>query len=162
MQQGWVKDVLPFVVIAVVIALRWRGLKKARRLRVGMLWIVPLLVVAAIGMALVAMPPTPLGWLVFAAGLAAGAAVGWQRARLMHLHRDPASGELMMRQTPAALLLLLAIFAMRRLVNPGGSGPAADGTIAPTALLVTDGLLGFALGMVIALRLTLYLRAREH
>ena len=162
MQQGWLKDVLPFIAIAAVIALRWRGMKKARRLRIGMLWIVPLLVGVAISMALIAMPPTALGWLAFAAGLAAGAAVGWQRARLMHLQRDPESGELMMRQTPAALLLILAIFAIRRLVDPGGGGAAADGELAPTALLLTDGLLGFAVAMVIALRVTLYLRARAH
>ena len=149
--------------LAVVFALRWRNLKKPRPLKVSRLWIAPALITVVVAGVLFAMPPTAMGWLALMAGLPLGAAVGWQRARLMHIERDAQSGDLMMRQTPAALLLLLGVAGGRRLLGvSSGTAGSAGGGLAPAALVLTDGLLGFALGMVIAQRLTLYLRAKEH
>ena len=163
MDPDTLKAALPLLILAVVFALRWRNLNKPRKLKVGRLWIAPVVIAAMATFVLVTMPPSAMGWLAFGIGIPVGAAVGWQRARLMHLERDPVSGELMMRQTPAALLLLLGVAGVRRVIGGGSPGAsAAGGKLAPTALLFTDGLLGFALGMVIAQRLTLYLRAREH
>jgi hypothetical protein len=163
LDQGTLRAAIPLIILAVVFALRWRNLKKPRQLKVNQLWIAPALITVVVVGVLFAMPPAAMGWLAFMIGVPLGAAVGWQRARLMHIERDAASGDLMMRQTPAALLLLFGIAGLRRLFGvAGGGGDSAGGTLAPTALLFTDGLLGFALGMVIAQRLTLYLRAKEH
>ncbi len=166
MNQNWLQTLLPFLILAVVFALRFRNMKKARPLKVGRLWIAPALITLVAGFVLVTMPPSALGWLAFFGSAAIGAAVGWKRAHLMHLERDPESGDLMMRQTPAALILLLGIVGVRRLVSYESSGSAAStgssGKLAGTALVFTDAALGFGLGMVVAMRLTLWLRAREH
>ena len=141
---------IPYLVIGVVVALRWRRMNRASPLHVGRLWILPLLYALLVGGLLVAMPPAPLGWLVLGAGIAAGGLLGWQRARLMRLHVDETSGAIMMRQSPAALVLL------RRLAMPAAGGPH----LAAGALIATDAAIGFAFGMIAMMRLELWRRAK--
>lgn len=154
---------LPVLVIGVVFAFRFRNLSKPKPFQPGQLWIAPLLLIAVFGLLVLSMPPSALGWLVIAAGAAIGAAIGWQRGHLMHLERDPLSGAVMIRQSPAALALILGIIVVRRVVSAQlGVTPGADaaGHMSNAAVLMTDGLLGFALGMVIAMRFTLWQRAK--
>ncbi len=158
MDKSWIQTLIPLAVLAVVFALRFRGLKKARAMRPGRMWIAPAIVTAMIALALVAMPPPPLGWAAFVGGLLLGAVVGWQRARMLHLERDPATGKVLVRQTPAGLIFLIVIFAARRLIAPTGSRTGA--ALTGTALIVTDGFMGFALGMVLANRFELWRRAK--
>lgn len=153
--QSW----LPLVVIAVVFAFRFRNLSKPKPFQPGQLWIAPVLLFAVFVLLVISLPPSAMGWLVIAAGVAIGAAIGWKRGHLMHLERDPHSGAVMIRQSPAALLLVLGIILARRGVSAGlGIAPGADaaGHMSNAAMLLTDGLLGFALGMVIAMRFTLW------
>ncbi len=151
---------LPLLVVAVVLALRFRTLSRARPFRPGRLWIQPLFLAVIVGTMLLGAPPVFNGWLALVAGLASGAMIGWRRGHLMHLDRDPRSGGLTIRQTPAAFFLIIALMVMKRLLAPNPAvGPA--GHLPPQALLVTDGLVGLALGMVLATNLTLGLRARD-
>lgn len=162
-QQPIWAQLIPFAVIALVMLLRFRNLKTARPLRLGALWIMPGLIVMVTALALVALPPRPLGWLLLGVGLLVGGLLGWQRARLTRLHIEGEGHEarVMMRQSPAALILIIAIFAGRRLLLPSGMSQQAEhGHPAATALLATDAALGFAVGMVCVLRLMLWLRAR--
>ena len=157
--QSW----LPLVVIGVVFAFRFRNLSKPKPFQPGQLWIAPLLLLVVFVLLVISLPPNATGWLVIALGLATGAAIGWKRGHLMHLERDPQSGAVMIRQSPAALALILAIILARRGVSAGlGVAPGADaaGHMSNAAMLLTDGLLGFALGMVIAMRFTLWQRAK--
>ncbi|MGB7653991.1 MAG: DUF1453 domain-containing protein [Novosphingobium sp.] len=154
---------LPLVVIAVVFAFRFRNLSKPKPFQPGQLWIAPVLLFAVFVLLVISLPPSAMGWLVIAVGVAIGAAIGWKRGHLMHLERDPHSGAVMIRQSPAALLLVLGIILARRGVSAGlGVTPGADaaGHMSNAAMLLTDGLLGFALGMVIAMRFTLWQRAK--
>jgi len=154
---------LPLLVIAVVFAFRFRNLKTAKPFRPGGLWIAPIILTAVFVLLIVTMPPSPVGWLAIAFGIAIGAALGWKRGHLMHLERDPRSGLLMIRQSPAALFLIIGIIFVRRLLSAGlGIDPSAaqDGHPAAAAILLTDGLLGFALGMVVTMRWTLWQRAK--
>lgn len=154
---------LPLLVIAVVFAFRFRNLSKPKPFQPGQLWIAPLLLIAVFVLLVVSLPPNPTGWLVIAFGVTIGAAIGWKRGHLMHLERDPQSGAVMIRQSPAALVLILGIILARRAVSAGlGVTPGADeaGHMSNAAVLLTDGLLGFALGMVIAMRFTLWQRAK--
>lgn len=154
---------LPLVIIGVVFALRFRNLKKAVPFRPGQLWIAPLLLGAVFALLVISMPPEPSGWLVITGGMMIGALVGWKRGHLMHLERDSASGSILMRQSPAALLFILAIIFARRALSAGlGIAPGADasGHMSNPAVLLTDGLLGFALGMVVVMRWTLWQRAK--
>jgi Protein of unknown function (DUF1453) len=152
---------LPLLIIAVVFAFRFRGLSKPKPFRPGRLWIAPLLLVVVFVLLVISLPPSALGWLAVAFGLALGAAIGWKRGHMLHLERDAESGAVMMRQSPAALLLVLGIIFARRTLSAGlgveaGAAPGSDPS--GMAMLLTDGLLGFALGMVLVMRWTLWQR----
>jgi len=160
---------LPLAIFVGIMALRMMRMKKARPLRLPLLWIMPVIVVLAVSLALAGMPPSGLGWLCLATGVIVGGAIGAQRARLMHLHID-GEGEkarVMMRQSPLAILLIVAVFLARRLLLPSGfqgggmHNAAHPGHPVGNALLMMDATLGFALGMIVALRLVLWLRARD-
>ncbi len=152
---------LPLAIFVGIMALRMMRMKKARPLRLPLLWIMPLFVTAAVALAFYGMPPSGLGWLCAAAGVVVGGAIGAQRARLTHLHieGEGSKARVMMRQSPLAILLIVAVFIARRFVLPSG-GMQESGHPAGNALLMMDATLGFALGMVVALRLVLWLRAR--
>ena len=155
--------VLPIVIIAIVFALRFRNLNKPRPFNAGRLWLIPAIVAVAVGFFLVSFPPSALGWLIMVFAALIGAFAGLKRGQLMHLERDPQTGGLLMRQSPAALLFVFAILAARRAIAfETGGGPAGDpsGHIPPEALLVTDGLMAFALAMVVLMRWTLWQRAK--
>lgn len=154
---GW----LPLLIFAGVMAWRFRSLEKARPLRLPLLWVAPLIVTAAISLALYGMPPSLPGWVAPVAGFAIGGGIGMQRSRLMRLHveGEGAEARVMMRQSPLALILVLVVFAARRMILPGGMTLGA-GPEAAKALLMTDAMLGLVLGMVVMSRLVLWRRAR--
>ena len=152
---------LPLAIFGAVMLWRFRNLEKARPLRLPLLWIMPLIVGALICLALSAMMPTPLGWASLAAGFVVGGAIGMQRSRLMRLHVEGEGDDarVMVRQSPLALVLILGVFLIRRMVLPSGMTVGA-GHPAATAMLVTDAMLGFALGVVLVSRYVLWQRAR--
>lgn len=158
---GWL-SYLPLAIVAVVLVLRVRGVNRARHLRIARLWILPVLVVPLIGVGLVYLHPGPAGWLAALGGLVAGGLIGAQRARLMRIHveGEGADARVMVRNTPAAILLLVAVFAARRLLLPSHGAVSPDHPAAG-ALLVADAAFGFAAGMIVLLRLGLWLRARR-
>ena len=164
MGRDWVSTLLPLAIIGIVFAFRYRNLSKPRAFKTGRLWIAPVLLAGLVAFMIVTMPPSPAGWAALAFGAVIGAALGWKRGHLMHFERDPASGDLLIRQSPAALLMVLGVLATKRLLSAGiGLDPGqagAGGALSGGALILTDGLLGFALGMVIAIRWTLWQRAK--
>jgi hypothetical protein len=104
----------------------------------------------------VQLPPT--GWVAIACvvALLIGAAVGWQRGKMMHIHVDPETHALNQKGSPAAMVFLIALIAMRMaarsILGPGsGVSPA----------MLTDPLIAFALGMFSVQRIEMYLRARR-
>lgn len=159
-QPVWVSW-LPFAIFGLVMLLRMRSMRKARPLRLPMLWILPVLAVALVGLALFAMPLTALGWAAFVPGIIIGGAAGRWRAGMMHLHieGEDAAARVMMRQSPAALLFIVAIFMARRLLPHYDGGDLSE---APRmVMLVTDFGLGFVPGLICGQRITLWLRARQ-
>lgn len=157
------QSILPIVIIAVVFAFRYRNLTKPRPFNVGRLWLVPAILAVAVTFVLVSFPPTPLGWLIVGIAALIGAVSGIKRGQLMHLDRDPVTGGLLIRQSPAALIFVFAILSARRAIAYG-TGNSLDassgGSIPPEAMLVTDGLMAFALAMVVLMRWTLWQRAK--
>lgn len=159
------QTVLPIAVILIVFALRYRNLNKPRPFNARRLWLVPAIIAAAAGLFLVNFPPSAIGWLIMLFAALVGVFAGIKRGQLMHLDRDPQTGGLLIRQSPAALLFVFAILAARRAIAfetgaRSGAGPGPGGQIPPEALLVTDGLMAFALAMVVAMRWTLWQRAK--
>lgn len=151
---------LPFLVIAVVLALRFRSMSRERPLKLGSLWIVPLVYALLSGSMLVALTPPPIGWGLLLVGLAIGIGIGWHRGKLIHISRNPDTGELSQRASPLALLLLLALVVLK-LGARAIFGNAAAGAPGSNAMLMTDAFIGFALGLLAATRLEIYLRGRK-
>lgn len=159
-QHGWLTALLPFVTIAVVLALRMRSMSRERPLKLGTLWLVPAIYVLLVGSMLVTLPPSPAGWGLVILGILIGAVLGWHRGKLIRITRNDETGELSQKASPLAMLLLLALivlkFGARAIFGDTAAGHPGSG-----AMLLTDAFIGFALGLLSATRLELYLRARR-
>jgi hypothetical protein len=157
---NWLTALLPFVVIAVVLVFRVRSMSRERPLKLGTLWVVPAVYLVLVGSMLFAMTPAPLGWGLLVAGLGIGLGFGWHRGKLIRISRNPENGELRQKASPLALILLVALI-MLKLGARSIFGDSAAGHPGSSAMLLTDAFLGFALGLLSATRLELYLRARR-
>jgi len=131
---AWVY-LIPLVMIALVILRNSR----ARRLRIESLWVMPVLILALVGLSLSQQGmPTPLMLGVDIAAIAAGAGLGWWRGRFTHITVDPATHQLTSRASPIGMLLILGIFALRTGVrlyaaqNASALGVSAIGRIGAT------------------------------
>lgn len=158
--QTWLTLLLPFAIIAVVVALRLRSMSRERPLKVRSLWVVPVVYLLLVGWMLFAMPPTAAGWALVGVGVVIGAGLGWQRGKMIHIERDSETCELRQKASPLAMLLLVALIVLKLGARAiFGEGAAAQP--GSSAMLLTDAFIGFALGLLSATRLELYLRARR-
>ena len=156
---NWLTTLLPFVIIAVVLALRFRSMSKERPLKLSTLWLIPVIYLLLVGSMLFELPPPPLGWGLVLAGLAVGLVVGWYRGKTIHIEPDGAGG-LKQRASPLAMILI-AVLVVLKLGARAIFGDAATTHPGSSALLLTDAFLGFALGLLSATRAELYLRGRR-
>ena len=143
------------IVIAIVFTLRIRGMKRARRLRLGTLWIVPAVYLLATITVMWRAPPHGLHWLWLAIALALGGAIGWHRAKLMRITIDPATGTLNQQASPAALFFIVALILVR-----SGLRYEAN-TLGLDIMQMTDLLMTFGLGLFSATRVEMFIRARQ-
>jgi hypothetical protein len=157
---NWLTAALPFVIIAVVMALRFRSMSRERPLKLGTLWVVPLVYLLLAGSIFFSLTPPPLGWGLMLLGLLIGVAIGWHRGKLIRITQDAQSGELSQRASPLAMVLLIALVALK-LGARAIFGETAAGHPSSSAMLLTDAFIGFALGLLSATRLEIYLRARK-
>jgi membrane protein CcdC involved in cytochrome C biogenesis len=153
-QQSWVGYTISLAIILVVLTLRMRRMGQMRPLKLETLWVVPVLYLAVAALMFWQLPPR--GWIGIASGAALliGAAVGWQRGKMMHIHVDPETHALNQKASPAAMFFLIALIVIRSgartfLGQTGGVSPA----------MLTDPLIAFALGMFSLTRVEMYLRA---
>ncbi|WP_114228170.1 MULTISPECIES: CcdC protein domain-containing protein [Sphingomonas] len=157
---NWSK-LLPLFVVAAIMLFRLRRAAKEQPLRIERMWIMPALASLLILASLAFVPTPPSGWLALIAGVLVGAAAGWHRGKLMRIRVEPATGQLFQQASPAATILLIVIVFARTAirdvagVNPGDHHPALLATI------ITDGLMGFAVGLLIFTRIEMYLRAKR-
>lgn len=158
--QTWLTAVLPFVIIAVVVGLRLRSMSRERPLKTGTLWVVPVVYLLLIAWMLFALPPTVAGWALVAVGVVIGAVLGWHRGQMIRIERNGETGELRQKASPLAMLLLLALIVLK-LGARAIFGETAATQPGSSAMLMTDAFIGFALGLLSATRLELYLRAKQ-
>ena len=156
----WISYAITAVIVVVVLGLRMRGMSRMRKLRLETLWVIPAIYFAFAAVMFYEFPPTGLGWLACALALLAGGAIGWQRGKLMRIHVDPETHTLNQRASPAAILFIVVLIAVRfgareMLANGGGAG------LHLSTMLVTDVLIALALGLFAATRLEMYLRAKR-
>ena len=154
--QTWISYAITIAIIAVVMALRLRRMGQMRPLKLETLWVVPALYLVVAALMYWQLPPR--GWVAIAsiAALLIGAAVGWQRGKMMHIHVDPETHALNQKASPAAMFFLIALVVVRSgaravLGQGGGVSPA----------MLTDPLIAFALGMFTLTRVEMYLRAKQ-
>lgn len=159
-EQSWASYVVTFTIMAVVIALRMRSMGKERPLRLETLWIVPVAYLLLAVSMIYALWPTAIGWLLLLAGLVLGLAIGWHRGKLIRIDRNPETGALRQKASPLAMLLLLALVILK-LGARAIFGQSAAGQPGSTAMLLTDAFIGFALGLLSATRLEIYIRVRK-
>jgi hypothetical protein len=158
--QGYV---LIGLIVLVVLFFRIRGMSRKRPLNVNTLWVIPAVFVGIAALNFYQYPPTwaDAPWLAVAFLL--GAALGWQRGRLMKIWAEP-DGQLMMQGTPWAILFLVALIALRAALRSGLEMEAEEWAISPA--LINDGFIVFALGLFGVMRVEMWVRAvrlrREH
>ena len=154
------RTLIPVAIFVVVFGLRLRRMDRVRPLKIEWLWVVPLIYTVIVVATFVALPPSLGGWGLALLGLAAGSALGWQRGRMMRIEVDAATQSLRQRSSPAAMLLIFAIVLLRMAGRSlfGSPGALAAGA---SALLATDALLGFALGLLTMTRVEMYLRGKR-
>lgn len=150
---------IPGAIILIVLFFRLRSVGKARRLRLERLWILPAFYAAMVGFVFWNVPPHGLTWLWCLVALGFGAGLGWWRGKLMRVAVDPETHELSQTVSPAALLFIVALIAIRmgsRAMAAQVAGPGPTGLMA-----ATDILLAFALGFIAFQRIEVFLRARR-
>lgn len=156
---SWFSSLLPILIIGGIMLWRLRQVGRARRLRLETLWIVPAIYGCVAAVILWNLPPHGLAWLWCALALLAGGAIGWTRGRMMAISVDPQTHSLNQTTSPAAMLFIVALVALRAAsrslaLSYGGQGHGA-------VMLVTDILVAFALGVLTMQRLEMFLRARR-
>jgi hypothetical protein len=154
-QTPWIGYAITIAILCVVLALRLRGMRRVRRLRLETLWIVPVVYLGVTAYILHQFPPEGMQWLWLAAALVLGAALGWRRGALMRITVDPETHALNQQASPAALLFLLVLILIRQGMRY--EGPAMGVNVAA----LTDLLVVFALGLFAATRIEMVLRARR-
>jgi membrane protein CcdC involved in cytochrome C biogenesis len=155
-QQTWISYAITFAIVAVVLALRMRRMGKMRPLKLETLWVVPAVYLVVAVLMFVQLPPVGSVAIACVVGLLAGAAVGWQRGKMMHIHVDPETHALNQKASPAAMLFLVGLIAVRMAAR---SLLGQESNVSPAML--TDPLISFALGMFSLTRLEMYLRAKR-
>ncbi|RYD47837.1 MAG: DUF1453 family protein [Sphingomonadales bacterium] len=157
--QGWLSYVIPAVIITIVLALRLRNVNRERPLKIERLWIVPTLYCVIAGLTFWNMPPHGMVWAYCGAALLAGAAIGWQRGKLMKISVNPETHEISQKSSPAAMLLILGLI----LIRSGARNAEALGIpgVHVDVMMMTDVLIALALGLLTATRVEMFLRARR-
>ena len=156
--QGWISYAITAVIIGIVFAVRWRRMSVVKPLKLERLWIFPASYAAVALYMVVMYPPQGLAWLFCALALIMGAALGWQRGKMMRITIDPDSHALNTTSSPAAVLFLVAIVAIRT----GARAMIGDGhALHLNAFAITDMLVALALGLFTTQRIEMYLRAKR-
>ncbi len=151
-----ITTVVTAIVIALVLALRIRGMRRARPLKLERLWIVPAIYAAVFVVMVWEYPPIDaMTWLWLAGAMAAGAALGWRRGKLMRINVDPATHALNHQASPAALLFIVLLITVRQGLRYEGAALGLN------VFKVTGLLTAFAVGLFAATRAEMYLRARR-
>ncbi|WP_174273904.1 CcdC protein domain-containing protein [Sphingomonas bacterium] len=155
-QSQTISYIITAVIVGIVLLLRLRGMRRARRLRLETLWIVPALLALVLAFSIFEYPPRDaLGWVWLALAAAIGAGLGWRRGKLMRISVDPATGTLNQQVSPAALLFFVLLIVARQ----GLRYEAAS--LGLNILKITGIMMAFAAGLIAATRLEMFVRARR-
>ncbi|HWA61696.1 MAG TPA: hypothetical protein VG939_09990 [Caulobacteraceae bacterium] len=147
---------IPILVAAAVILLRN---SRARKLKIERLWLFPLIYLALLASMLYAAPPplTPVSLGTLALALALGAALGWQRGRLMRIEIDPATHEMTSQASVVGIAFILVLMLVRQFGAAYLQQNAA--LVGLPFYVVTDALMMFVVAMLSTQRVEIWMRA---
>ena len=153
------KSYIIYLVMAAAIILMIRRNMRANRIRIGTLWVMPVILLLIAALTVAQSPPhDALGIAIVAAGAMGGAVAGWRRGKLTHITLDSETGVLTGKVSAIGLIIILGLMVARYAIrawaqtHPDKSGVAV--AIADAAFL-----LGFA--TLIVSRLEMWLRCRK-
>ena len=159
------QTLIPIISISIALVFILLRNRAPRPLHVRWMWVMPVILVAFIGYGIWAMntytphePFTPLALAGMGAALLAGAALGWWRGKTIDIHRDARSGLLMAKASPAGLIFIFALLAVRYATKGVLEANAQAWHINLAAL--TDGFLLFTAGLLVVSRIEMWIRAR--
>ena len=155
-QQTWTSFAITIGILVIAMGWRLRRMGRVRPLKLGSLWVVPAIYFVVAAAMFVQLPPTYPVALASVVGLLVGAAIGWQRGKMMHIHVDPETHSLNQKASPAAMFFLFGLIIIRTLAR---TILGHTGSVSPAML--TDPLIAFALGMFALTRLEMYIRAKR-
>ena len=158
-----IQQLLPILIPLVVLGIVFLRARRARRVRLGLLWISPLVITVLI-LAGVATQPhrgpfTLLDGGVFLLAVAAGAGVGWFRAKAVKLTVDPQTHEVTSTTSPVGLVIIVAVFLVRSGLRSAAGVEAGASGLDPA--VIADAFLLLAAGLVVGQRVEIFLRARR-
>jgi membrane protein CcdC involved in cytochrome C biogenesis len=152
---------LTAIVMAVILWFRFRSMAKVRPLKPARLWVLPALYTLFTGYFFTTFPPAPQGWVFASIALLIGIQLGWWRGKMMQIMVDPQTHALTQKASPAAMIFIALLIIARLGSRMFMGADAQEGGLHGTTLLVTDALIGMALGFLVAQRLEMYLRAKR-
>ncbi len=149
------------LIVAVSLIVLLMRNQRPRPLRIEQLWIRPVIYLCLVGLTLAQSPPPlqPFALTIMAVGLAAGAAVGWQRGRFVRIEVDAQTHAVTARASPLGMALILVILFAR--IGLRGALSAARPVSGIPAAALTDALIVLIGAMIVTQSLEMCLRARR-
>jgi hypothetical protein len=147
------------VVVVLVVLLRARRMTVKRPLKFGSLWIMPAIFLGIAALNLAEFPPRGPDWAWIGLALVLGAALGWQRGRMMKIWVEADNGVLMTQGSGWAIVFLVALIVLRTLLRTGLAVEAGTGAV--SVGLINNAFVAFAVGLFATQRAEMALRAQR-
>lgn len=160
---------LPYLAPLIVLALLTLRLvrNRPRKLRLGVLFVRPVIILVLVGVVLAVSPMPTLVWIAgYAAAMALGAVAGFFTTHHQEFAIDYDTGEITSRATPIGAVLILILFAARfgvryATVGMGGNPYEPGQHVSPDVIAAANASLMFAAGFILARVGNTWLRARK-
>jgi hypothetical protein len=125
MDNNLMHSVTPYIPLIIIVVIMIRRTQRPRTIRPERLWIMPTVVILAIGFYVygairIGPPLHPFDWAVILATAAIGAALGALRAHLVRLRRHPDTGAIEATLSAWGLIIILVWIAGRMLLKNSG------------------------------------------
>jgi hypothetical protein len=157
---------IPLLVILPIIALRARRMSRKQPLKLGRLWIRPVILLAVCLLVIFLPQPglpvhrfTSLDALWFGLAIGLGVVGGWYLGRTMTIEVHPEDGTLMVQASPVGLLVILGLVAARFGVRAGVQMEARAWHL--DVSLIFDLLIVFTAALFSMRSAEMYLRAKK-
>jgi hypothetical protein len=166
-QASQLQYIIPLLIIIPILFFRLRKMSRPEPLKLGRLWIRPVLVLLGCTVVLFlpqrgtpgALQMTVLEWAGLALAAAIGAVAGWHYGKVTAIEVHPENGTLMSKGSVAGMLIIVALVAVKLGLKPAlaAEGPALHLDM----LLVTDALIVFSAALFTARAMEIWLRAKR-